>query len=729
MKIQSEPFSAHAHLCWAAFFDRGEKYSFGLLKTALLGCKLQSQNPFKTTMKTPPLYLIFLGLSLWLAGCGKKTAPGGIDLTEPRLMTGLGHGEDVLALALSADGDHAITGSSDYTARYWHVPSRREIWRFVGHKGAVMSVALSPDGKTAATGGEDRQICLWETETGEQERCWTAHEAGVLYLSFSKDGQHVGSSSEDGTAKIWSANGDLQQTLKGHKDFVESISFAPNGTRVATASLDGTAGIWDVASGQRKKTIGAHTSEVWDAAYSLDGKKLATASADRTIKIWNVSGDSLSLQADAKVNWNGWEDVSFSKDGQFLAGANTDKTVRLFRTLDGLEVKKFEGHTGRIWAVAIDPQMRYVISAGADQTVRIWSPDTGQQVGELGVPASVVTGVAFSPDQQSALLFRKNHELVRWKGQFGPQIMPLGSGDTGIAHFSGNSRYVLVSGGTNEAVLWSTQNGQKIQTFKNINRFKLAAGSVSGDGKWVAFGEPDGTVTLHDAATGVVMRHMGVKSSPVGHTDFSADGRLLLASRSERDAVVLDVASGRILHKLTGHGASILSVALSPDGKTAATASRDAKIRLWDTASGTMQSELQADHPASILRFSPDGSRLASVDVYGGTILWSSSGSRDREVTMPGLTTIAFSPDGAFLLAGTLDGLARVFDTGSGNIAFDLALLPQGQWVASDAESHFIASNPEKIPSLYWNVEGQLKSFTDLKTQYYKPELLQAFLK
>jgi WD40 repeat protein len=43
-----------------------------------------------------------------------------------------------------------------------------------------------------------------------------------------------------------------------------------------------------------------------------------------------------------------------------------------------------------------------------------------------------------------------------------------------------------------------------------------------------------------------------------------------------------DVATGKELRTFTGHSKQVLSVAFSPDGRTALSSSYDATLKLWD---------------------------------------------------------------------------------------------------------------------------------------------------
>jgi dipeptidyl aminopeptidase/acylaminoacyl peptidase len=74
---------------------------------------------------------------------------------------------------------------------------------------------------------------------------------------------------------------------------------------------------------------------------------------------------------------------------------------------------------------------------------------------------------------------------------------------------------------------------------------------------------------------------------------------------------VWDVADGRELLTLKGHGSAIFSLSWSPDGKRLATGSEDGTAKVWNVADGRELLTFKG-HTVWSVAWSPDGNRLAT---------------------------------------------------------------------------------------------------------------------
>src|SRR5262245_7124223 len=182
-------------------------------------------------------------------------------------------------------------------------------------------------------------------------------------------------------------------------------------------------------------------------------------------------------------------------------------------------------------------------------------------------------------------------------------------------------------------------------------------------------GGKETVLRLFDLASG-----KEVKQFPLGTTEwyfslaFSPDGKALACGRSER-SFVLEVATGRVLHRLAGHTGTM---AFSPDGKTLL-ASADNGLRLWDAVTGQERRERIGGlsySPATAM--SPDGRLLATAGWGDREVsLWdTASGRLVRRLPLAGerryVRNLAFSSDGRALAACQYKGFIQLWDTATG---------------------------------------------------------------
>jgi WD40 repeat protein len=121
----------------------------------------------------------------------------------------------------------------------------------------------------------------------------------------------------------------------------------------------------------------------------------------------------------------------------------------------------------------------------------------------------------------------------------------------------------------------------------------------------------------------------------------------------------------------TGHYASVRSVALSPDGKLAATGSADKTIKLWEVATGReIRSCLGSVGTVHQLAFGPEGKQLASIDAEYKLKLWEVETSREMctiKLADDEILSVIFSPDGKSLVTGTEKNHVIIWDIETGN--------------------------------------------------------------
>jgi WD40 repeat protein/DNA-binding SARP family transcriptional activator/energy-coupling factor transporter ATP-binding protein EcfA2 len=198
----------------------------------------------------------------------------------------------------------------------------------------------------------------------------------------------------------------------------------------------------------------------------------------------------------------------------------------------------------------------------------------------------------------------------------------------------------------------------------------------SPDGSRFAAADPDGTVAIHDAATGEQVQAIAGHDERVNGIAFSPDGALLGTTSEDGYAKVWDLATGKELHALESPtGRDALAPSFTPDGALfAASWWNEGLIRILDLASGRTVREVEGLPLPRSTAFDPSGARIV-VATGGGTaavVVDVQSGDAVLDLGEEDAVSAAWSPDGTSIATAHGDGSVRVFDARSGRERFVL---------------------------------------------------------
>lgn len=602
------------------------------------------------------------------------------------------------------DGKTLVSTDSSDKTRLWDIESGTysEIQTPQEIVGKIM---LSPDGRTLANSSE-KDVQLWDIQSGHFKGS-LEDITDVNNIIFSTNGEVLfGLSREE--ARFWDTNsGKIKLRLKIKSSYRPPFALSPDGNTFAYSSgRDYTVQVWDTKTGQLKgklsgkpqnvimpsiadgvpRVVSLSIKTVDSLTFSPDGQTLAVAS-DGEIGLWNPE----TREQDFILTEEGtFYHILFSPDGRTLAArkhTDRDETRFYLWNIDTTDIKKSKlrhiiaGHSGEVSSLVFNSDGNILASGYHLEKIKLWDVEKGKLKTTCdGYPYQLyVQSLAFAPNQES------------------------------IASLNINSQS---SFGKAEILLWDAMTGALQKTIK-------AHGNAIGNTRPISHGgavvfSPDGKKLISGSLDGTI--------------------RLLNVDGNEKKSLVGLFQTGPLGKKrpiLKGHTDQILTIALSPDGKTVASGSSDKTIRLWDTNTLKLKFTL-AGHTEDIqaLAFTPDGLTLASGCRDGSIYLWDPlTGKYSRSVIGNGLFTeppplprrdddppdvktrgrsivsaLLFIEDGKTLVNGNRDGTIHFWDTNSWQIRTTLSGQSGLRSVTISPDGNTLASGGSDGTVLIWEL-------------------------
>jgi len=320
-----------------------------------------------------------------------------------------------------------------------------------------------------------------------------------------------------------------------------------------------------------------------------------------------------------------------------------------------------------------------------------------------------------------------------------------------VIHFAPDGLSCVYSQGSRLVrVEFSTQ---EIVTFSDQLSSGVTALAFAPDGKTLAMGSQDFTVTYFDLAqklkeirreslqvsAGVNYRLPGASRwyNGVSGLVFSGDGEKLAAGSSNGFVYLLALDGSRppletpLDGEITGQGGlvEIFGLAASPKSGTLATGGYERAVRLWNNfgATGPDPARLDDSSVVTVLAYTPDGERLVAGTENGPIHLWRTDGTLERTLNGHSGRVTGLVVAEKTLVTAAEDGTIRFWNLVDGSQTRSLNLGVQLTSLALDGRGELLAAGTQNGKTWLWGLTegrwlGQISAAGIIRALAFSPD-------
>ncbi|MFB7999771.1 protein kinase [Streptomyces sp. NPDC056002] len=570
-----------------------------------------------------------------------------------------------LPVALTHDARLALTGCPDGTLRLWDVPSGRCVKTLRGHRREVEAVDLTPDGRHALSQGADGVVRLWNLSEG------------FLTRLLSDNPLHRGE------PRLKDLSGVERVSPGPHR---RSVHLTPDGRTAVAIDVQGTVRVWDTADGRLRRVLPGHT-EGAGVQVTADGSRvIATPTVknpfqvpedqrDFAAVVWDVdSGRRLHTLGGHRVMP---KVLHISPDGRRAVTASFHE-LRLWDVESGRLLRTFVDANGS-HAAALSPDGRLLASAGPTyHGIRLWETDTGRCRRTYRGHEADATAVAFLDGGRTLVSAGADRTVRTWSLPGGYACAPRLSRPRHHAELSGlGSRVDVLLADAARA----QDRGRYGVALGHLHEARAIDGYARAPHVMAAWRDLARFTHRVRPRAAWPVREFTPGGGKDGRVALTADGRLAATGSWDDTARLWDVHTGALMKEFTGHAEHVLEVHLSEDGSRLLTADSAGAVRLWHTGSGACLRALRPDIPHPMGNHLPvaacllPGGDEAVIATENAVHWWNlTADGIVRTVKAPGQhheSVIAAAPDGHTIAVGSSHGV-QLLDARNGRLLHTL---------------------------------------------------------
>ncbi|CAI2344853.1 unnamed protein product [Caenorhabditis sp. 36 PRJEB53466] len=530
---------------------------------------------------------------------------------------------------VAIDGQTVAVSANEYL-NFYNMRTNEKVNEIIESTKAITCVKQCENKPLLAVGYADGSVKLFDRENEEVEPVmFSGHKKAVNCIEFSSDGLLFATGGKDGVIVLWDILAERGMfRLHGHKESVTQMKFVRGDRFIISTSKDSLIKFWSIASQSCFYTVMDSRNEIYSMSLHRDERVLVAATSELELLVFELDWKNGAIfEQEVKGEPSAKKSTNEENEDETLANmANRYISTKL----RGRVIRQSKGRALQLVPTADD---RFLVCVGADKVAdvyRVFSEAESEKRLTKKLKSAKRKATDSSVISEDDVVKDVTILLTRIGEMALPHKIKWIDVVRAVKTEGGSLMYKWYALLTNNTVHWvmmtvdASSNAVQCDSVGNLDKLghreEVRALAVSSSSSLLVSGGGNEVIvwSTHSLRSSLTLTDNDVKE--VVAVNFVPGDNYILSGGKNGEIGVFELSSAELVETRRAHTGAIWTIQNTPDGEGFMTASADKTVRFWSFVLVTegsrkrisvrAQKVLELPDEALAACFSPDGKFL-----------------------------------------------------------------------------------------------------------------------